>query len=148
MANNRTCLLCGTSYKYCPSCREDIRKPSWMSGFDREDCKIMFETLSSYGMKLMSASEAKKIISKIDYESMNLNKQKKDTIKEILGNKSTVEKTPVVEVKEEIIETPAPIESDVEKPTEAIEKIVKEEEKDETPTTFKKRKFNYNNISE
>lgn len=157
MANNRKCLLCGAEYSYCPSCGADKRKPSWMTAYDKEDCKIIFETLSAYSMKKISNSEAKKIFKKIDINSINLDEYKKETINEILGNKSSVVETPVVEV----AETPAPIEPDiviteelvapVVEPVETTEEVIDDNVEDVTENVYvpyKKRNKNYKEISE
>lgn len=153
MANNKKCLLCGAEYSYCPACAEDRRKPSWMAAYDKEDCKIIFETLSAYGMKRISNSEAKKAIKDIDINVMNLDEQKKETIKEILGNKSSAIETPVVEV----AETPAPIEADIktteivaESIVEAIEEVAdnNEDVTENVYIPYKKRNRNKEEISE
>lgn len=61
MANlNRTCCLCGTKYSYCPSCTTDRNKPSWMTVFCSENCRNIYNTTTKYGMKKISAVEAKK----------------------------------------------------------------------------------------
>lgn len=149
MANNRKCLLCGSEYSYCPACAVDRRKPSWMAAYDKEDCKIVFETLSAYGMKKITDSEAKKAIKNINIKSMNLDAKKTETINEILGNKSSVVETPVVEV----AETPAPDRTDIviiekESVVEPIE-MAKDEVTDTNEivenTTFSYRKRNRNN---
>lgn len=139
---NRTCLLCGTGYDYCPTCAADKRKPSWMSAFDKEDCKIVFETLSAYGMNKISTLEARKSIKNIDTNAMNLKDTQKDVIKEILGNKVSV----INIVTEEVVEEPVTEMPDIKPIEEANETVTNDNTEDVTENVYipnKKRNRDY-----
>lgn len=58
MANERICLICGKKYNFCPRCPGGAKLPSWMSIYDNEDCKRVFEICSAYVNKKMSKGDA------------------------------------------------------------------------------------------
>lgn len=62
----RKCYLCGETYKYCPTCSQDLTKPIWMSEFHSEDCMKIFDTCTRYNMDMMSKSEAQEILNSCD----------------------------------------------------------------------------------
>ena len=62
----RECYLCGTSYKYCPTCSEDRMKPSWMAEFHSEDCVRIFDICTRFNMGTMSKIEAKEALNTCD----------------------------------------------------------------------------------
>ena len=55
---NRTCVVCGGKYFYCPTCSTN-RLPSWYATFDGEDCKKIFKTCIAFNMGHITATEAK-----------------------------------------------------------------------------------------
>ena len=69
---NKTCYACQTKYSYCPSCsRADAMKPSWASEFCSESCKDLWTALTKYNMAMISKSEAKSIILKLDLKPID-----------------------------------------------------------------------------
>lgn len=69
---NKRCFACGERYSYCPDCsRKDALAPSWKSEFCSESCKDLWMTLTKFGMSLISKSEAKSIISKLDLKQID-----------------------------------------------------------------------------
>lgn len=62
---HRTCISCGTTYEYCPDCRDghDHLKPTWYTEFCCEDCKELWEAATKFNMELITKDEAKKQIS-------------------------------------------------------------------------------------
>jgi len=108
MAKKRVCLACGKTYKYCNNCPEFSSRPTWMTEFDCEECKEIFNAVSAYNMELMSANEVKAIIKK--YNVTDFSKFKKsiaDKLKEVNGMKIEEPKVePKAEVKEEKAEEP------------------------------------------
>ena len=68
---DRKCYLCGTNYKYCPTCYQDRMKPAFMSEFHSEDCKNIFDICTRFNMGLMSKDEAKEALSNIDLSNKN-----------------------------------------------------------------------------
>lgn len=61
----RNCNCCGREYYYCPHCREDENKPTWMMAWDTQECREVFITLSDYNSKNISKEQAKERISKV-----------------------------------------------------------------------------------
>lgn len=64
--NNRKCLVCGREYRYCPRCREDKGLPSWLALFHDNNCKVIFEVVNDYCNKIITKTEAKKMLDKCD----------------------------------------------------------------------------------
>ena len=105
MAKEKTCLFCGTSYNYCPTCREYSRYPLWMSSFDTERCHDMYEVMGGYVMGIKTKEDIQAVLDKhgiTDYSVFSKKLQAK--LETILCNvynkedaKDTVEETPVVE---------------------------------------------------
>ena len=71
----RTCLLCGEKYSYCPTCTPDKYKPTWMNEFHSENCKKIFDICTRYNMQLLSKEEAQAALEKCDLS-------KKETFKD------------------------------------------------------------------
>ena len=64
---NKKCICCSTRYSYCPSCsRADATKPSWYNEFCSETCMTLWYTLTKYNMNMLTKSDAKSTISKLD----------------------------------------------------------------------------------
>ena len=66
MASMRKCMCCGDSYKYCPNCSDDKFKPLYMISFCSETCKDLWDTLSRYGMEMLTKSEAAEKIESLE----------------------------------------------------------------------------------
>lgn len=66
---NKTCVICGNKYSYCPSCGADHNKPSWMASFCSENCKNIYDVVARYGMKKINVDEAIEILNTCDLSS-------------------------------------------------------------------------------
>ena len=64
--NNKTCILCGKKYSYCSGCAEFDHLPRWMECYCSENCKDIFNILSSYNMNHKTKEEAKTLLEKCD----------------------------------------------------------------------------------
>lgn len=74
MVNNRVCYFCKKEYHYCPTCGEDIYKPSWYSMWCSETCKQLDSILVRHTSKMLSTAEAKKQIESLGLEEfVNIN---------------------------------------------------------------------------
>ena len=62
---NRTCVVCGDKYYYCPSCSTN-RLPAWYATFNGEDCKKIFNVCVNFNLGKISADEAKSALAGID----------------------------------------------------------------------------------
>lgn len=84
---NRKCIVCGTEYSYCPSCREDRNKPKWMNKFDKEDCKDIFEVGCDFENGIIDASEASRKL-----QGKNLSNIISPSLKETLAKIGLIKK--------------------------------------------------------
>lgn len=64
--DNRTCIICGKSYYYCPSCGHDSHKPAWYAIFDGENCHTIYEVCTDYRDNRIDKEEANARINKCD----------------------------------------------------------------------------------
>lgn len=63
---NRTCICCGTNYRYCNRCAEDAGKPSWLRNFHDENCRKIFYVVNDFNHGEITASDAAKILKNCD----------------------------------------------------------------------------------
>lgn len=63
---NKKCLVCGTAYSYCSTCAEYRNMPRWMSTFHSDNCRKIFNTVSSYLSKSIDATKAKEVLDTCD----------------------------------------------------------------------------------
>ena len=80
----RICHTCGKEYHYCPRCREDENKPTWMFVWDTLECKEVFNILSRYNSDDYSKEEAKKALKKIISNEITFTESIQKEIDEIL----------------------------------------------------------------
>lgn len=66
MRNNRTCVICGKEYSFCPSCATRNTEPAWKTLFHDENCMKIYEAVNAYATKTSSLAEAKKAIADLD----------------------------------------------------------------------------------
>lgn len=103
--NNRTCAVCGKGYHYCPTCRTDMKKPRWMTMFDKEDCKTIFEVATKFNLGKLTALEAQDQLKDCNL-NMEFNQAIQNDLANIFADTNKVE--PVVEevsaVEEPVIE--------------------------------------------
>lgn len=99
MANNRICKVCGTEYKFCPNCNENLAnpKPSWYKLYDSEECKTIFETAVKVSCEVITPLEAKEILKNCD-----LNKAKEADLIDVLETIKNAKK-PVKELSNNIV---------------------------------------------
>lgn len=58
MAIKRKCVCCGKEYEYCPNCHKQM-KPLWMTTFDCELCKEVFNIVSAYNVGMINKDKLK-----------------------------------------------------------------------------------------
>ena len=68
--DNRKCIICQTSYHYCPTCGEDAGKPTWYHIFDSENCHDIYEVCTQYRDKVISAETAYDLISQLNLDKI------------------------------------------------------------------------------
>lgn len=106
--DNRTCICCGTSYKYCSGCAEYAHLPQWKNIYDKVECKVIFDVASDYCAKHISKEDAKAKLEEYDIKKIKMKESLANVINEILGSKvvsAIAEKTEEkAETKEEKVE--------------------------------------------
>lgn len=65
-ANERTCIVCGKKYQYCPRCEQYSMLPKWMSIYHDANCREIFRTATEYNAGHLSDDEARERFSKCD----------------------------------------------------------------------------------
>ena len=107
--DNRTCIICKTSYHYCPTCGEDSGKPSWYAIFDGQNCHDIYEVCTQYRDKIVDSNTAYDLISKLDISKIdNFAESTRLQIEEIMQlhkeviNPSIVEEEKVEPVKKNV----------------------------------------------
>jgi len=81
----RTCIICGTKYTYCPTCGNGNKNESWRYLYDTILCNKIFDVLSAYAHKHIKKSEAKDQLKSLDIpKGMKFNPEIKKQIDEIL----------------------------------------------------------------
>ena len=46
--SNRTCVVCGREYSYCPHCEKDRNDETWRMVYCSNDCREVFKTVVDY----------------------------------------------------------------------------------------------------
>lgn len=62
----RTCISCGKTYEYCPSCAEFASEPKWKALFHDENCMNVFHAVSDYLIGEIQKEDAIKILKECD----------------------------------------------------------------------------------
>ena len=85
--NNRTCIICGKKYTYCPVCNSgDANKPTWYFIFDGQNCNDIYEVCTQYRDGEIDAKVAYEKISKLDISDIkNFAEATRIQIEEILA---------------------------------------------------------------
>lgn len=97
---NRECIICKSSYHYCPTCGSDSSKPTWYFIFDGENCHDIYEVCTQYRDKIITAEEAYETISKLDISKIeNFADVTRLQIEEIIRLHKEKVSQPVVEEK-------------------------------------------------
>lgn len=78
---NRTCIVCGERYYYCPSCQDDMR-PTWHVLFHEENCKNIFNILENHFLEKISTESAYEQLNKCDLSKI-------DNFREDIKNQAT-----------------------------------------------------------
>ena len=62
MAYERSCMLCHTSYSYCPYCDDYRNEPRWKSMYHDENCMKIVDTLQRHFLKEYTDEQALTIL--------------------------------------------------------------------------------------
>lgn len=64
MANMRVCRACGKEYEYCPNCGKYNLSEKWRVLFCSEECRDVFDVISSYNMGMTNKEGVQRILTK------------------------------------------------------------------------------------
>ena len=67
----RNCVICGSSYDYCPRCKQYDSLPKWKINYCSERCKDIYNTINKYAFKHITAEEAYEVVGNIDIKIIN-----------------------------------------------------------------------------
>lgn len=100
---NRKCIVCGKEYEFCDSCgsKEITRDQMWKALYHDKNCQHIYEALSAYLVGTKSNDEVIEMMSKCNFDGIELNPALHKAYEEIM-ELATAPKTE--EPKEEINE--------------------------------------------
>lgn len=86
--DNRVCYLCGKNYSYCPTCNEDIFKPSWYAMWCSESCKKVDGILAAHTVGQIKTSKAKSLLGEIniDFDKLLVSENTKEHLSSIINS--------------------------------------------------------------
>ena len=89
--NNRTCIICGKQYHYCPNCGEDAGKPTWYFVFDGQNCHDIYDVCTNYRDGKIDVAKAYELISNLDISEINsFQEATRAQINEIIKNRKPI----------------------------------------------------------
>lgn len=65
MKGERICVVCGTHYKYCPSCGQDNPNDTWRFIYCSENCRSIFKAVEQYKSKKVTREQAASELDKL-----------------------------------------------------------------------------------
>lgn len=110
--NNRTCHVCGNSYRFCPSCAEFADWEYWHVMFHDQNCHDIWYTLGDFEDGKITKEEAIEKMKKLDTSKI-VNKHVIESYNKLFDIKPEIE-----EEKVEVVSKPDAVEAAV----QAIEK--------------------------
>lgn len=89
---NATCIICGTKYHCCLSCKEQMSFKPWRTITDSIEHYKIFIVLSDYNNGITTKEDAKKQLENISYDIGSLKPEVQDQINEIISEKKSKNK--------------------------------------------------------
>lgn len=121
--NNKTCIVCGEKYTFCPTCADVKDLEMWKNIYCSENCKKLFHAASGYHAKTATIEEVRTRFDACDLSYKDkLNDNFIEAINAAYGIKEKVEIKE--EIKEEIIAS-VDVESKSEVKEEKVEVVEK-----------------------
>ncbi len=99
--NNKTCIVCGKTYTYCPNCSSYSKYPLWYDLFDGENCYEIYDACASYRDKIITKENAKKKLDKCNINNITSTKLK-SLVNEIVSVDKAVNVENNVDIKKDI----------------------------------------------
>ena len=125
MANNKICVVCNSSYRYCTSC-PDKENDGYSFLFDSKNCNDIWEIFNAYRTHTLSANDA---LTKLQQCDLSKEASFKPVWKELLA-KIRSEAAPVA------VDAPVITEA-----SPSVEEDTPAEDEPEQRFKFRKRKF-------
>ena len=94
--NNRECICCGKTYRYCNTCADQVTEPTWKAIYCSKNCKDIFMTTTNYLAGDITKDEARKNYEQCDLsDRQNFKKRIIEVIDEIvkLNTSTDIEKS-------------------------------------------------------
>lgn len=86
MANTKAkCIVCGKEYNVCLSCKEVKTLSPWKEICDTSECYKVFMIASEFNNKLITKDDAKRKLSKVDYNKDELLGNIRNVVDEIIS---------------------------------------------------------------
>lgn len=123
--NNKKCLVCGAVYSYCGSCAEYRHLPTWMTTFHSDNCRRVFNIVSSYNAGSLSKEDALIRLNDCDLTDKNKYSRK---VSEVIDEIRTAKVETIGEMSQEVKEVVEEI-SDTEDTTPAYNTYSKKSKK-------------------
>lgn len=117
MSKFRKCLCCEREYKYCGNCGQDASKPKWMTSYDTEACKDLFNAISGYNMGIVPKERVNEVLDKYGITDFS---RYKESIRNKLNELFPKKETKKVELDVELT-------TEVEQPVVADEPVIVED---------------------
>ncbi len=90
MRDERTCVICGEHYSYCPNCVDYNNQPRWRFLFHDKNCHDIYGVLNDYGASVITKDQARAKLRTLDLTNLNaFRKDFRDQINEIMQSPST-----------------------------------------------------------
>lgn len=88
MSKERKCIFCGTTYQYCPNCRDFSSYPKWMAEFDTEKCHDLYTVIGGYNIGINTIQDVKSTLDKYDVTDYSIfSKKLRDKLNELVPAK-------------------------------------------------------------
>jgi len=112
--DNKTCIVCGEKYTFCPTCAQVRELEMWRNIYCSENCKKLFHAASGYHAKTATLEEVRARFDACDLSYKDkLNENFIEAINAVYGIKE----------KENVIFDDVNVESVVEEKIEVVENI-------------------------
>ena len=85
MAKAKKCLVCNSSYEYCPHCGGN--PTPWKASYCSEECRDIFNTCYNYESKRITQEEAYNKLIELNIKDKNVQKSVKGSVDKIMTYK-------------------------------------------------------------
>lgn len=102
MAYERTCMICGKQYQYCPHCSSFKSEPRWKSAVHDTNCKKIMDTLQLHFSGNLTDAEALTRLKDSDLTAIETASDSiKNQVQQILDKDASAKEETVVQKQEQ-----------------------------------------------